>query len=93
MTIKSNKKYFKIKNGLWKGYNLWDLYNEARTPLIISGQIERPQEKYQKAAEVVSSLEKAEEIGKELIKFLLCERVKLVVVALSAARGKSHPNG
>ena len=25
MTIQSNKKYFKIKEGLWKGYNLWDL--------------------------------------------------------------------
>ena len=33
MTIKSNKKYFKIKNGLWKGYDLWNLYNEAHTPL------------------------------------------------------------
>ena len=33
MTIQSNKKYFKIKNGLWKGYNLWNLYNEAHTPL------------------------------------------------------------
>ena len=33
MTIKSNKKYFKIKNGLWKGYNLWNLYNDAHTPL------------------------------------------------------------
>ncbi len=33
MTIKSNKKYFKIKEGLWKGYRLWDLYNKAQTPL------------------------------------------------------------
>ncbi len=33
MTIKSNKKYFKIKNGLWKGYSLWNLYNKAKTPL------------------------------------------------------------
>ena len=33
MTLKSNKKYFKIKSGLWKGFSLWDLYNKARTPL------------------------------------------------------------
>jgi pseudaminic acid synthase len=33
MTIQSNKKYFKIKNGLWKGYDLWNLYNEAHIPL------------------------------------------------------------
>ena len=33
MTVKSNKRYFQIKEGLWKGYTLWDLYNEANTPL------------------------------------------------------------
>ena len=33
MTVRSNKKYFKINKGLWKGYNLWDLYNEAHTPM------------------------------------------------------------
>lgn len=33
MTIKSNKKYFKITNGIWKGYTLWELYDKAQTPL------------------------------------------------------------
>tara|TARA_Y100001968_G_scaffold5395_2_gene4770 strand:+ start:7233 stop:10067 length:2835 start_codon:yes stop_codon:yes gene_type:complete len=41
------------------------LIDEARTPLIISGQVERPQEKYQKAAEVVASLIRAKEMGKD----------------------------
>ena len=38
-----------------------DSIDEARTPLIISGQVERPQEKYQKAALVVSTLVRAVE--------------------------------
>jgi sialic acid synthase SpsE len=33
MTLKSDKKYFKIKEGLWKGFRLWDLYKKAQTPL------------------------------------------------------------
>ena len=41
------------------------LIDEARTPLIISGQVERPQEKYQKAAEVAAALERAAEMGKD----------------------------
>ncbi|MEB3361315.1 MAG: preprotein translocase subunit SecA [Synechococcaceae cyanobacterium] len=41
------------------------LIDEARTPLIISGQVERPQEKYQKAAEVAAVLVRAAELGKD----------------------------
>ena len=41
------------------------LIDEARTPLIISGQIERPQEKYRRAAEVAALLERAAEMGKD----------------------------
>ena len=33
MTIKSSSEIFKIKTGVWKNYTLWDLYNEAHTPL------------------------------------------------------------
>ena len=32
MTIKSQKKDFLIKHGLWKGQNLYDLYKSAETP-------------------------------------------------------------
>ncbi len=32
MTIKCNKPDFLIKEGLWKGYTLYDLYAEAHTP-------------------------------------------------------------
>ncbi len=41
------------------------LIDEARTPLIISGQIERPQEKYKKAAELSLSLIRAKELSKD----------------------------
>ncbi|MDC0632830.1 pseudaminic acid synthase [Candidatus Pelagibacter ubique] len=33
MTLNSKKKYFKINEGIWKNYTLWDLYNKAKTPL------------------------------------------------------------
>jgi pseudaminic acid synthase len=33
MTIKSSKSFFKIKGGIWKGYDLWSLYDKAKTPL------------------------------------------------------------
>ena len=41
------------------------LIDEARTPLIISGQVERPQEKYQQAAEVVANLKRALDLSKD----------------------------
>jgi len=41
------------------------LVDEARTPLIISGQIERPQEKYRRANEIAELLERAAEMSKD----------------------------
>jgi len=37
------------------------LVDEARTPLIISGQVEKPTEKYMKAAEIAAALDKEKE--------------------------------
>ena len=34
MTLNSNKKDFLIKEGIWKGDNLWNIYKKAQTPLI-----------------------------------------------------------
>ena len=41
------------------------LIDEARTPLIISGQVERSQEKYQQAAQVVANLKRALDTSKD----------------------------
>ena len=41
------------------------LVDEARTPLIISGQVQRPQEKYMRAAEVAELLVRAAEMGRD----------------------------
>jgi preprotein translocase subunit SecA len=41
------------------------LVDEARTPLIISGQIERPQEKYRRAADIAAQLVRAEGTAKD----------------------------
>ena len=41
------------------------LVDEARTPLIISGQVERPQEKYNQAAALALQLDRAAEMGKD----------------------------
>ena len=41
------------------------LIDEARTPLIISGQVERPQEKYRRASEVAAQLVRSPELGKD----------------------------
>jgi preprotein translocase subunit SecA len=41
------------------------LVDEARTPLIISGQVERPQEKYRQASQIAERLVRAAEMGKD----------------------------
>ena len=44
MTINSDKKYFRVEEGL-EGCNLWDLYDEAPTPLEWHKELLNMQEK------------------------------------------------
>lgn len=41
MTIDSNKSDFIVKGGLWDGYKLYELYNEAQTPFEWHGELYR----------------------------------------------------
>jgi pseudaminic acid synthase len=45
MTLDSNKDYFKIKDGTWKGENLYKLYEKAYTPWAWQGQLKEEAER------------------------------------------------
>jgi len=44
MTINSNKKYFQINQGTWKGENLYSLYQKAYTPWEWQGRLKKEAE-------------------------------------------------
>lgn len=45
MTIDSDKEYFQIKSGTWKGENLYSLYEKAYTPWEWQGKLKKEAEK------------------------------------------------
>ncbi|MEB3232103.1 MAG: preprotein translocase subunit SecA, partial [Leptolyngbyaceae bacterium] len=57
------------------------LIDEARTPLIISGQVERPSEKYTRAAEVAAVLVKQEDEDDEKGHYEVDEKARNVLLA------------
>ncbi|NET47613.1 MAG: preprotein translocase subunit SecA [Merismopedia sp. SIO2A8] len=57
------------------------LIDEARTPLIISGQVERPSEKYMRAAEVAAALLKKEDEDDEEGHYEVDEKARNVLLA------------
>ena len=73
MTIKSKKKYFKIKNGIWKNYYLWDLYKEAHTPYEWHEELFNYSKKI--GIEIFST--PFDETAVELLEKLKCPRYKI----------------
>jgi len=92
MTINCDKKDFIIKSGLWKGYKLFDLYNEASTPY------EWHKELFSYANEVgidcfstpfdQSAFELLEELKTPAYKIASFELVDLPLIKLVAKTGK-----
>ncbi|MGF1536786.1 MAG: preprotein translocase subunit SecA [Elainellaceae cyanobacterium] len=57
------------------------LVDEARTPLIISGQVERPSEKYVRAAQVAAALQRKEDEDDESGHYEVDEKARNVLLA------------
>jgi len=73
MTIKSNKKDFMIKKGLWKGYSLWQLYKEAQTPF----EWHKILFKYAKKLNIVCFSTPFDEAAVDLLEALKCPFYKV----------------
>jgi preprotein translocase subunit SecA len=57
------------------------LIDEARTPLIISGQVERPSEKYMKAAEIAATLQRKQNEDDPAGHYEVDEKARNVILA------------
>ncbi len=92
MTIDCDNDYFKIKGGLWDGYNLYDLYEEALTPYEWQARIKEECEKY--GMDFLSTpfdkdaVDFLENIGIEAYKIASFELVDIPLIEYAASKGK-----
>ncbi len=92
LTIDCDNEYFKIKGGLWDGYNLYDLYSNAYTPYEWQAQIKAECEKY--GLDFLSTpfdadaVDFLEGLGVEAYKIASFEMVDIPLIEYTAAKGK-----
>lgn len=92
LTIACDKEYFKIKDGLWNGYTLYDLYQDAGTPYEWQGKIKDECEKY--GIDFLSTpfdkdaVDFLEELGAEAYKIASFELVDIPLIEYAASKGK-----
>ena len=92
LTIDSNKIYFQINSGLWKGENLYNLYKKAYTPWEWQESLKKEAEKigidFLSTAYDNSSVDFLEEIGVNAYKIASFELVDIPLIKYVASKGK-----
>lgn len=92
MTIDSGKPDFRIKGGLWDGYNLYDLYKTALTPYEWHAPIKEECEKvgidFLSTPFDCSSVDFLEELGVEAYKIASYELVDIPLIQYVASKHK-----
>jgi len=92
MTILSDKEYFKIKAGTWKGENLYTLYKKAQTPWEWQGRLKEEAEKigldFFSTPYDRTSVDFLEELGVEFYKISSFELLDVPLIKYVASKKK-----
>lgn len=92
MTIDCDNEYFRIKGGLWDGYKLYDLYQEAGTPWEWQERIKQECEKcgvdFLSTPFDRTAVDFLEGIGCEAYKIASFELVDIPLIEYAASKGK-----
>ena len=92
LTIDCDNEYFKIKGGLWDGFKLHDLYNEALTPYewhkAIKDECDKVGIDFLSTPFDNEAVDFLEDLGIEFYKIASFEMVDLPLIEYAASKGK-----
>ena len=92
LTIDCDKDYFRIKGGLWDGYKLYDLYQDAGTPYEWHKAIKEECEKcgidFLSTPFDNTAVDFLEELGTEAYKIASFELNDIMLIEYAASKGK-----
>ena len=92
LTIDCDNEYFKVKGGLWDGYKLHDLYNDANTPWewhkAIKDECEKCGIDFLSTPFDNSAVDFLDELGAEAYKIASFELPDIPLIEYAASKGK-----
>lgn len=92
LTIDCDNDYFRIKGGLWDGYTLYDLYQEAGTPYewhkTIKDECEKCNVDFLSTPFDRAAVDFLDELGAEAIKIASFELNDVMLIEYAAVKGK-----